>query len=132
MPRIIRISKKKNVSTSPMQRSLKLMRDLRYKPAITEHWNPHAGIRQDLYGIGDILCYRAGTVGSIMIQATSSQNHMARIYKVLASEHIEGWLLSSNRFQVQSWGSLNRRISSFSIKDGIISWKDMDLPDDDL
>jgi hypothetical protein len=46
--------------SSPTQRSLRHMRDLGYLVAVVEHWNPHARIRQDLFGWIDLLAIRDG------------------------------------------------------------------------
>ena len=43
------------MKTSPMQRSLKHLRDAGWTCAIVEHWNLHAKIRQDLFGFGELV-----------------------------------------------------------------------------
>lgn len=92
--------------TSPTQRSLKLLRDEGYRAAITEHWNGFAKIRQDLFGIIDILAVKDGeTVG---VQTTSASNVSARVKKIAKSEAtgdlrkagwtllVHGWAKGSN------------------------------------
>lgn len=70
--------------SSPTQRSLKKLRDEGYKAAVTEHWNPFAKIRQDLFGIIDIVAVRAGN--TLGVQTTSYSNMSARVKKILGNE----------------------------------------------
>lgn len=70
--------------SSPTQRSLKKLRDDGYRAAITEHWNPFAKIRQDLFGIIDIVAVKEGN--TLGVQTTSYSNMGARIKKILAAE----------------------------------------------
>lgn len=68
------------MSTSPTQRSLKLMRDRGYLCEITERWNPFAKVRHDLYNFVDVLCIRAGE--TVAVQTTSYANVSARMKKI--------------------------------------------------
>lgn len=80
--------------SSPTQRSLKKLRDEGYHAQVVEHWNPFARVRQDLFGIIDIVAVKAGiTLG---VQTTSYSNMGARIKKILSAESYEaiksaGW-----------------------------------------
>jgi hypothetical protein len=49
---------------------------------VVEHWNPHVGIRQDLFGILDVLCVGPDVVG---IQTTADSGMSARIAKIKAA-----------------------------------------------
>lgn len=82
--------------SSPTQRSLKQLRDNGYRAAITEHWNPFAKIRQDLFGIIDIVAVKPGS--TLGVQTTSYSNMSARVKKMLAAEAYQdlkdaGWRL---------------------------------------
>lgn len=66
--------------TSPTQRSLQYLRELGYKCAIVEHWNPHAMIRQDLFGFVDLLAIRKGE--TLAVQTTTSDHLAHRIAKL--------------------------------------------------
>ena len=44
--------------TSPTQRTLKRLRDLGYLAEVVERWNPHAKVRNDLFGFGDVMSGR--------------------------------------------------------------------------
>jgi len=82
--------------SSPTQRSLAHLRKTCQLVQVVEHWNQFAHIRQDLFGIIDILAIRDGqTIG---VQSTSGSNVSARIDKMANSPAIEhlrkaGWVL---------------------------------------
>ena len=61
--------------TSPTQRTLERMRDSGdYKLVqVVEHWNPFGRVRQDLFGIGDILGISI-TGETHLLQVTSYTN----------------------------------------------------------
>lgn len=81
---------------SPTQRSLKYLKEQGYTVAITEKWNQFARIRQDLFGIIDILALKKGeTLG---VQCTSASNVSARVNKIADHENTPrlrdaGWKL---------------------------------------
>ena len=68
------------MAASPTSRSLALMRDRGYTCAVTEHWNPFARIRQDLFGFVDVLCLSGETV--VAVQTTSYGNVSSRVNKI--------------------------------------------------
>ena len=74
------------MAISPTQRTLKRLRDSEDYPlvSIVERWNAFAKIRQDLFGIIDLLAIdsKGNTVG---IQVTSYSNISARVKKILGS-----------------------------------------------
>lgn len=86
---------------SPTQRTLKYLRENGYRAVVTEKWNPFAKIRQDLFGIVDVLAVKAGeTLG---VQCTSSSHVAERIKKIADHEstpHLRdaGW-----RLEVHGW-----------------------------
>ena len=87
---------------SPTQRTLALLRKRGYRAAVVEKWNPHAKIRQDLFGVVDVLAIREGE--TLAVQATSGSNVASRIRKIEDSDalsdireagwafHVHGWL----------------------------------------
>ncbi len=91
---------------SPCQRSLKHERTLGRVAAVVERWNPHAGIRQDLFGFFDVLSIDPKGSGVIGIQTTTQSNAAARIQK--AREKCAGaltaWLTAGNSVRIHSWG----------------------------
>jgi hypothetical protein len=67
--------------TSPTQRTLAHLRAAGYELVqVVERWNPHARVRQDLFGIIDVLAVRPGEV--LGVQATSGSNVAARVAKI--------------------------------------------------
>lgn len=89
---------------SPTQLSLEYARKETGYPLIqvVEHWNPHAKIRQDLFGIIDILL--CGSWGTLGVQATSASNKSARIAKLLSHKSTKDWLAAPGRsLEVWSW-----------------------------
>ena len=89
------------MANSPTQRSLAYLRAQGYTVAVVEKWNPYARIRQDLWGIIDILGIRKGeTVG---VQTTSGGNVSARVHKIAESEHIDAIRRAGWRIVVHGW-----------------------------
>jgi hypothetical protein len=87
--------RKQPAKKSPTQRSLAHMRNQGYLCAVVEKWNPHAMIRQDLYGFIDVLCVKGDDI--IGVQSTSWSNVSGRITKI--TEH-ENWPLVCNAIRV--------------------------------
>ena len=73
------------MAMSPTQLTLRHLRDVEGWPlvAIVEHWNPHARIRQDLFGFVDVLA--VGPRGVLAVQTTSATNVASRMRKI--AEH---------------------------------------------
>ena len=95
--------------TSPTQRTLARLKSEDYElVAITERWNPFARIRQDLFGIIDILAIKDGD--TIALQVTSYSNIGARVKKITESSAlaplrkagwtilVEGWHKKENKW----------------------------------
>ena len=89
---------------SPTQRSLKHLREQGYRVAIVEHWNPHARIRQDLFGVIDLLCLKGGE--TLAVQTTSRGNVSARVKKITDSEALPDIRKAGWKFVVHGWGKL--------------------------
>lgn len=99
--------KKKPKAKLPGARTMEHMRKEGFTVAMVERWNPHAMIRQDLYGFGDILAMRAGA-GIIAVQACVMGSRTARIAKILAEFRAKIWLQSGGRIMVFAWRKLTR------------------------
>jgi len=86
---------------SPTQRSLAYLRDQGWLVATVERWNPHAKVRQDLFGILDLLAVRDGeTLG---VQTTSGSNVAARARKIADSSHVDALQRAGWRLVVHGW-----------------------------
>ena len=86
---------------SPTQRSLKHLKEQGYTVAITEKWNPHARIRQDLFGFVDLLAIREGM--TLAIQTTSSNNYADRKKKVQDHENLPKVLSAGWQVRIHGW-----------------------------
>lgn len=75
---------------SPTQRTLKYLRAAGYVCQVVERWNPFAKVRQDLFGVIDIVAL--GASGILGVQCTSSPNVSARLSKIAASDAAKRWL----------------------------------------
>ena len=86
---------------SPTQLTLrKLKTDGWTTVQIVEHWNPHARVRQDCFGILDIIGVKDGdTLG---IQCTTFNNRLARVRKIEDSEHLP--VLRKANWSLEVWG----------------------------
>ena len=101
--------KEKTKKISPMQRSLKLLRESGWICAIVEKYNPFAKVRQDLFGFGDILALRQGEM--LAVQTTTKENVLARKKKIKENPncellksagcngHIHGWSKSKSGWE---------------------------------
>ena len=109
------VSKKspRRMATSPTENSLKYLRKQGYTVAVVEHWNPHARIRQDLFGFVDLLAIRGSE--TLAVQSTSWANTASRVGKIAEHEnvgfvrdagwaiHVHGWRKNpkTNRYELK-------------------------------
>lgn len=87
-------------SLSPTQRSLAYLRDEGYLVSVVERWNPHARIRQDLWGWCDLLAIRKGEVLAVQVTASAVS---ARIKKIQESDTIAVVRDAGIRVVVHGW-----------------------------
>ena len=86
---------------TPTQRTLKKLRGEGYMAAVVEKWNPHARIRQDLFGVVDVIGIREGE--TLAVQATSGSNVAARVKKIAESDATPVIRAAGWRFAVHGW-----------------------------
>lgn len=88
---------------SPTQRTLA---ELRKRGAalvqVVEKWNPHARIRQDLFGIVDVLAIMPSGK-AVAVQATSGSNVSKRVTKITDSDAIHVLRLAGWTVLVHGW-----------------------------
>ncbi len=94
--------------SSPTQRTLAHLRKRGHDAAIVEKWNPHAKVRQDLFGCIDLLVMDS-LPGALGIQACAGASHAARRTKALAEPRLKRWLERGERFEVWSWSKRGPR-----------------------
>ena len=93
--------------SSPTQRSLKLLRKAGYRAAVVEKWNPHAKIRQDLWGFVDVLAIRKGE--TVAVQACHYSDVSKRVEKIANHENVGAVREAGWRIIVHGWHKVGRR-----------------------
>ena len=86
---------------SPTQRTLQELRKRGLTAAVVERWNPHAKIRQDLFGFIDVLA--VGDDGVIAVQTTSNDHVSDRLKKVLAHDNYKPVTAAGIKVYVHGW-----------------------------
>lgn len=93
--------KPKRASGSPTQRSKAYLENAGYLVAVVEKWNPHARIRQDLWGFVDLLAIKEGeTLG---VQTTSRSNMSSRARKIAEHENTPMVRKAGWRILIHGW-----------------------------
>lgn len=92
---------KKRKSGSPTQRTLAMLRRQGWTAAVSEHWNQYARIRQDLFGIIDVVALTGERI--IGVQTTSATNVSARRRKIVGSPEAARWVQSGGRLFIHGW-----------------------------
>src|SRR4051794_2353315 len=87
---------------TPTSRSLDLLRRDSWHAQVVERYLAFARVRQDLFGIGDVLAIREGEP-PLLVQVTSTSNLAARVKKALASPLLRVWLSTGCRFECWGW-----------------------------
>lgn len=88
---------------SPTQRSLAYLRKLGYHAQVVEKYNPFARVRQDLFGIIDIVAVHPEEKGVLGVQTTTSSHLSSRIGKAHKNKILPIWLLAENRMDFHGW-----------------------------
>jgi hypothetical protein len=78
-----------------------------YTAAVVERWNPHAGIRQDLWGFVDVIGLR-GTE-TLAVQATSAPNVSSRVTKIADSPLVGAVREAGWKIVVWGWAKKSGR-----------------------
>jgi hypothetical protein len=89
------------VPDSPLQRTLKLLRDSGWTVGITEHFNPHVRIRQDFCGFADAIAFRVGFT-TLAVNAMHLK-HRHEHDKLRENKALREWIRSGNRFALYQW-----------------------------
>lgn len=99
---------KRKKSISPTMRTLAKLRADGWTCAIVERWNPHAMIRQDLYGFCDILAIKPG-VGILAVQACAGASLAARRTKLYSEPRVRTWIASGGLVALHAWRKHGKR-----------------------
>lgn len=101
--------------SSPTQRSKKLMEEAGYLVEIVERWNPWAHIRQDLYGIVDLL--GVGPAGTLAVQTTTAAHVAERREKILASKAIPYLVAAGWTVRIHGWRKPSKRFRRWRVSE---------------
>ena len=99
---------------SPIQRTLKWLRDHGYEAQKTEHFNWHAKVRQDLFGFIDVLAVDPDHV--IAIQSSDGSHHAAHRTKIMDNAAAP-WLAYRMDIEIWSW---SLKLTGSRRKDGLL------------
>lgn len=101
------------MKTSPTQLSLRELRKTCQAVQVVERWNPHARIRQDLFGFVDILALCGAE--TIAVQSTSWTNVPARARKIAESEHLPAVREAGWRILIHGWRK-NKKTNRYELR----------------
>jgi hypothetical protein len=90
---------------SPTQRSNALIRSRGHIVGTVEHWNPHVGIRQDLFGFIDLVAVLE-TGEPYFVQTTTQtgiSKRRAKIREIVAAKPPLAALVRSGRVVLHGW-----------------------------
>lgn len=121
---------------TPTQRTMKELKKNGLKAAIVEKWNAHIKIRQDMFGIIDIiaLCPERGVIG---VQSTGQafNAHVIKLRDEKAQETLDWLSVPGTSLELWGWRKLKKkrggkqmiwkpRVGDFFIKDGYIEFQE--------
>ena len=86
---------------TPTTRSLAHLRKTHALVAVVERWNPHVGIRQDLWTFIDIIA--VGNGETVAVQTTSGSNVAARVKKITDADALPHLREAGWRILVHGW-----------------------------
>lgn len=95
------------MSLSPTQLTLRYLTAEGYTAAVVEKWNPHARIRQDLFGFIDVLAIRPGE--TLAVQTTTARHAADRARKIGDSPHVAAVREAGWTIHVHGWAKKNGR-----------------------
>ena len=95
------------MSLSPTQLTLRELRKRGYITAVVEKWNPHAKIRQDLFGFIDVL--GVGNGETVAVQCTSYSHTSDRVKKITNHENVPEVRNSNWKIFVHGWRKVKNR-----------------------
>ena len=94
------------MTISPTALTLRALRRDGYTAEVVEHWNPHARVRNDLFGCIDVVALKGAE--TLAVQATSDSNVSARVRKIAESEHIAAIREAGWTIVVHGWSKKGR------------------------
>jgi len=92
-----------------MQRSLKMLREQGYLCAIVEKYNFFVHIRQDLFGVADILCLKGGKTLAIQTTSDNGGNVSAHSKKIKDNPNYKAIKKAGWEIHLHGWGKKGKR-----------------------
>jgi hypothetical protein len=89
------------MAASPTERTLKHLRKTFPLVQVVERWNQHARVRQDLFGIIDVVAVSETEI--VAVQSTSTANVSSRINKMVESDALPILLKAGIKVFVHGW-----------------------------
>lgn len=86
---------------SPTSKSIEHLKNEGYLVSVVEKWNPHAKVRQDLFGFIDLIAIKNGE--TLAVQTTSASNFATRKTKILKHENLAVVLSSGWKVRLHGW-----------------------------
>lgn len=96
------------MSKSTTQLSLARMRSDGFTCAKTEHWNPFAKRRFDLFNFCDILCIHEEK-GIIAVQTTVYKSMLERMKKISKLTEATTFLAAGGKIEIHGWQKVGGR-----------------------
>lgn len=94
---------------TPTARSLAHLRKAGALAAVVEKYNPHAKVRQDLFGFCDVIAVEPGQPGVLLVQACMVGDQSKRLAKVRTEPRVRPCLDAQNRVAVFAWAKRGAR-----------------------
>lgn len=95
------------MSLTPTQLSLRYLREEWPLVEVVERWNPHARIRQDLFGFIDVIAVSPGQ--TLAVQTTSAANVASRVRKIADHPNIGAVREAGWAIHVHGWAKRKGR-----------------------
>jgi hypothetical protein len=88
---------------TPTALTLAALRRSGYLADVAERWLPHANVRRDLFGIGDVVGIDRRQPGLLLVQCTTRAHVADRLAKAKGRPELAAWLKAGGRFEVWGW-----------------------------
>lgn len=92
--------KKKSRGVSAVSRSLALLRAQGYTVAVVERWNHHVRIRQDLWGVFDLLAFDGSEIVGVQVKSHAAGDAEENLRAWTAAD---AWFRSGGTVAVHVW-----------------------------
>lgn len=124
------------MATSPTQRTMRELKKLGIKATIVEKWNAYIKIRQDMFGIIDIIALDSEK-GVIGVQSTGQDfnGHVRKLRDEKAQETLDWLSVPGTSLELWGWRKVKKvrggtqmiwkpRVGDFFIKDGFVEFEE--------